>query len=106
MLSCENARADPYRIDTTATTIISSWKCCEACGMIGSTILRKPYAPTFESTPDSKTRTGIGVDVYASGIHPCSGKAGIFTRNAAANRKKIQYCDPAETWRAARSLNS
>jgi hypothetical protein len=30
-------------------------------GITGSTIRRKPYTPTFDSTPDSSASTGIDV---------------------------------------------
>ena len=33
----------------------------EPSGITGRTIRRKPYTPTFESTPDSSASTGIEV---------------------------------------------
>ena len=56
---------------------------------------RNPYAPTFDSTPESTATTGGGVLRYASGIQPWNGNAGIFTRNANANGTKIQCWVPS-----------
>ena len=56
----ENASTEPYRIDTTAIDSIISWKCTVAAGKSGSTMRRKPYTPTFESTAENSTSTGIG----------------------------------------------
>ena len=44
--------------------------------------------------------------VYAPGIQACSGKAGIFTRNASAKHRKIHSCVPSESrrWRQHREL--
>ena len=36
----------------------------------------------------------MGMFLYPSGIQPCSGKAGIFTRNAAAKNRTIHSCEP------------
>ena len=41
---------------------MSSWKCCAASGMVGSTIRRNPYTPTLDSTPESSASTTIGVE--------------------------------------------
>ena len=46
------------------------------------------------TTPEKTARTGSGIALYPSGIQPCSGKAGIFTRKAAAKHRKIQSCEP------------
>jgi hypothetical protein len=48
-------------IDTSAISSISVWKCTAACGNSGSTIARKPYAPTFESTPENTISTSTGI---------------------------------------------
>ena len=60
----------------------------------------------MESTPENTASTGIGIAVYPSGIQPCSGNAGIFTRNAAAKNRKIQSCVPAGSVRCASALIS
>ncbi len=89
-----NATAEPYRIETSAMISISVWKWAAAWGNSGSTIARNPYAPTFESTPLKTISTSIGIARYPSGIQPCSGNAGIFTRKAAAKNRKIHSCEP------------
>jgi hypothetical protein len=61
MLSCENASTDPYRIEKTARTMNSSCQYSAPSGITGRTIRRKPYTPTFESTPDSSASTGMEV---------------------------------------------
>ena len=101
-----NAINDPYRIESSAITSISVWKCAAACGYSGSTIRRKPYAATFESTPENTASTGSGIARYPSGIQPCSGKAGILTRNAAANPRKIQSCAPPDRTLVFSSLST
>jgi hypothetical protein len=40
--------------------MIASWKVTVASGKSGSTTRRNPYAPTFESTAESRTSTGSG----------------------------------------------
>ena len=81
-------------IEASAISSISVWKCWAALGYSGSTIARNPYAPTFDRTPENTIRTSMGIARYPSGIQPCSGKAGIFTRNAAAKNRKIHSCEP------------
>src|ERR1700685_914196 len=81
-------------IEHSARISISVWKCAAPCGNSGSTIARNPYAPTLESTPLHTISTSIGIARYPSGIQPCSGNAGIFTRNAAAKNRKIHSCEP------------
>ncbi len=56
-----NACSEPYTIDTSAISSISVWKCTAARGNSGSTIARKPYAPTFDSTPENTIRTSTGI---------------------------------------------
>ena len=59
-LVCVNAIAPPYRIPATAITSRTSWNWIAASGYSGSATRRKPYAPTFDSTPDSTATTAIG----------------------------------------------
>ena len=56
-----NAIAEPYRIDASASSSMSVWKCTAAWGYSGSTIARKPYAPTLASTPENTISTSIGI---------------------------------------------
>ena len=54
----------------------------------------------MERIPEKTASTGSGIALYPSGIQPCSGKAGILTRKAAAKKRKIQSCDPVGRRRA------
>ena len=58
-----NATAVAHRIETSAITSISIWKCAEAYGNSGSTIRKKPYAATFDSTAENTATAGIGIDL-------------------------------------------
>ena len=58
-----NATAVAHRIETSAISSISIWKWTVANGNSGSTIRRKPYAATFERTPENTATAGIGIDL-------------------------------------------
>ena len=60
----------------------------------------------MDSTPEKTASTGSGMARYPSGIQPCSGNIGIFTRNAAAKNKKIQSWVPSSRRSCCRSLST
>ena len=63
-----------------------------ASGNSGSTIRRKPYAATFDTTPENTASAGSGILRYASGIQPWNGNAGILIRKASAKAANSSFC--------------
>ncbi len=56
-----NATAVAHRIESSAISSSSIWKWTVANGNSGSTIRKKPYAATFDSTPENTATAGIGI---------------------------------------------
>ena len=67
---------------------------------------RNPYAPTFDSTPGQHRDHRRGRGGVGAGIQACSGKAGIFTRNASAKHRKIHSCVPSDSGAASAAVSS
>src|SRR5664280_2907008 len=73
-ITARNASQPAYRADST--------------GYNGSTKRRKPYAPSFNSTPASIIEPAVGASVCASGSQVWNGQTGTLMAKAITNAQK------------------
>jgi hypothetical protein len=85
---CANEPRAPNTIAAVASAARGIAKSLACSGYSGSTSRRKPYAPSFSSTPARIIEPPVGASVCASGSHVWKGQMGTFTANAMTKAQK------------------
>ena len=79
-------------IPATASAPITCAHARAPSGTIGTASRRKPYVPSFSSTPASSTLPAVGASVWASGSHVWNGKNGTLIAKPANRARNSSDC--------------